>query len=64
MAAEFDRETIERFRAMPAREAYEEAKRAVYRSGPVSSDDFIDIFSQLVDEGVLTWDQVEEFGSS
>jgi hypothetical protein len=64
MGAEFDRETIERFRAMPARRAFEEAKSAVYRSGPVSSDDFMDIFSQLVDEGILTWDQVEDFSRS
>jgi len=64
MAAELDRETIERYRSMSAREAFEQAKSDGYRAGAVSSDDFLDLFGQLVDEGILSWDQVEEFNRS
>ena len=62
MAAEFDSGTIERLRVLPARQVLREAQDAVYRAGAVSSDDFQDIYRQLVDEGILTWDQIEELG--
>ena len=61
MAAVFDPETLERLRTMTARQAFSAAKEAVYRSGPVSSDDFVDVYEQLVDEGILSWEEVEEF---
>ena len=61
MAIRFDRETIEKLRAMPPREAIEQARRAVFQSGSVGSEDFLDIYSQLVEEDVLTWDQVNAF---
>lgn len=61
MAIRFDRETIEKLRAMPPKNALEQARRAVYQSGSVGSEDFLDIYSQLVEEGVLTWSQVEAF---
>jgi hypothetical protein len=64
MAVELDRETVERYRSLSARDAFEQAKSAGYRAGAVSSDDFLDLFGQLVDEGILTWDQVEEFNRS
>jgi len=64
MAAELDRDTIERYRSLSARDAFEQAKSAGYRAGAVSSDDFLDLFGQLVDEGILTWDQVEDFNRS
>ena len=62
MAELFDPETLERFRKMPPRRAYEEAKNAVYRLGATSSQDFVDIYEELVEQGILTWEQVEEFG--
>ena len=62
MVAEFDGETIERLRSMHPRKALREAQDAVYRAGAVSSDDFQDIYEQLVHEGILTWDQIEEYG--
>jgi hypothetical protein len=62
MAAILDPDTLDRLRSLPPREAYTEAKDAVYRSGAVSSDDFLDVYEQLVDDGILTWDQIEEFG--
>ncbi len=61
MAAVFDPETLERLRTMTARQAFSVAKEAVYRSGPVGSDDFLDVYSQLVEEGILTWEEVESF---
>ena len=61
MAAKFDEETIERFRKLPAAEVLDRAKDAVYMTGPVSSEDFRDVYRQLVEEGILTWSQVEQF---
>lgn len=64
MGTVFDKETVEQYRSLSARDAFEQAKNAVYRAGAVSSDDFLDLFGQLVDEGILTWNQVEEFNRS
>ena len=61
MAAKFDEETIERFRKLPVAEVLDRAKDAVYMTGPVSSEDFRDVYRQLVEEGILTWSQVEQF---
>ena len=61
MAAVFDPETLERLRTMTARQAFLVAREAVYRSGPVSSDDFADVYGQLVEEGILSWEEVEAF---
>ncbi len=61
MAAGFDRETLDRLRTMTPRQAYMEAKNAVFRSGAVSSEDFLDVYEQMVEQGILTWDQVEEY---
>lgn len=61
MASVFDPETLEVFRKLPPRQAYEKVRDHVYRSGAVSSDDFRDAFEELVDHGILTWEQVEEF---
>jgi hypothetical protein len=64
MTTKLDQETIERYRSLSARDAFEQAKSTAYRAGAVGSDDFLDLFEQLVDEGILTWDQVEEFNRS
>ena len=61
MSVEFDPATIARFRTMSAREAYESAREAVYRMGAHSSEDFLEVCQCLVDEGILNWDQLEEF---
>jgi hypothetical protein len=53
--------TVERLRGPPPSKAYQEARDAVYRSGPVSSEDFLDVYEQLVEENVLTWDQINSF---
>ena len=61
MAIRFDRETIERFRTMSPRRAFEEARKVVFRTDSVGSEDFLDMYDQLVEEGVLTWGQIEEY---
>lgn len=60
MAVAFDRETLEKLRALPPERALARARDALYRAGPVGSEDFLEIYRQLVDEGILSWDQVEE----
>jgi hypothetical protein len=57
----FDQSTLERFRAMRPRDVYAEARDAVYRLGSTTSEQFRDVFEELVDKGVLTWSQIEEF---
>ena len=59
MPVVLDRETVEKLRRLSPREAFEEAKNAVYRSGANSSDDFLEMYEALVEQGVLSWDQIE-----
>lgn len=61
MEALFDPETLDRFRDLPPREVFLEAKRSVYRLGAATSDDFLEVYQALVDEGILSWEQIEEF---
>lgn len=61
MPLEFDRETIERYRSLPAREVFEQVRSAVYQTGSVGSEDFLEAYEQLVREDVLTWEQVQAF---
>jgi hypothetical protein len=61
MATVFDRETLDRFRTLTPRQAFEEAKTAVYRAGAAGSDDFLDVYEELVAQGILTQEQIEEF---
>ena len=61
MAPVFDPETLDRFRTLPARRAYEEARDAVWRAGAATSDDFLDVYQELVDAGILDWEQIEAF---
>ena len=58
----FDSETIERLRTLTPREAYDSVKGALYRQGPTASEDFLDAYEELVHAGILTWEQIEEFG--
>ena len=46
----------------PPAKAYREATDAVYRSGAASSADFLDVYEQLVENGILSWDEIESFG--
>ena len=60
MSAILDRATLERLRALPPREAIRTATDAVYRTGAVSSDDFLDVYEQMVDAGIPSWEEIEE----
>ena len=61
MASVFDPETLDRIRMLPPRQAYEAVRDLVYQSGSRTSEDFRDAFEELVEHGILTWEQVEEF---
>ena len=61
MASVFDPETLDRIRMLPPRQAYEAVRGLVYQSGSRTSEDFRDAFEELVEHGILTWEQVEEF---
>jgi len=55
-----DPETVERLRYAAPEDAYREIRKAVLASGG-SSGEFLDAFTELVDAGVLSWEQIEEF---
>jgi hypothetical protein len=57
----FDPEQIEILRGLPAREAFERVKDALYRNGGATSDEFLDAFDEMVALGILTPEQLEEY---
>ena len=62
MPIKFDPETLERFRTLTPGEIYTEVNEAVHRApGGAGSEDFLDALEILVDEGILSWDQIENF---
>jgi len=64
MPIKFDPETLERFRTLTPQEIYTEVNEAVHRTPAASgSEDFLDALETLVDEGILSWDQIENFES-
>jgi hypothetical protein len=61
---EIDRKTLEDLRELEPREAWEQVRRAVYQSpGGAASEDFQAALEQLVAEGILSWDEIEQFES-
>lgn len=63
MAVAFDPETLARFRRLPPGKVYQEAREAVYKAGATNSGDFLDVYEELVNQGILSWDQIEEYDS-
>jgi hypothetical protein len=60
MPIKFDPETLERFRRLNPIEICAEVTAAVHAApGGGGSEDFLDALESLVDEGLLTWDQIE-----
>lgn len=59
--SEFDPQTLDRFRALEPRAVFEEVRDALYRRGAASSADFLEVYEELVSEGILTWEQIEGF---
>ncbi len=58
---EFHPDEIAVLRGLPPRQAFERVKDGLYRAGSVSSDEFLDAYEQLVELGVLTPEQLDEF---
>lgn len=62
MPIKFDPDTLDRFRRLTPNEIYTEVTAAVHQTpGGVGSEDFLDALETLVDEGILSWDQIENF---
>ena len=61
MAGIFDPEQIEELKKLPLQEAFERVKNALYKSRDAGSHDFMDAFEELVEAGVFTPEQLEEF---
>jgi hypothetical protein len=59
MAIRFDDETLERFRHLRPEEALRRARSVVYGMEDAGSETFLELCEQLVEEGILTWDQVD-----
>jgi hypothetical protein len=60
MAVRFDDKTLERLRSLDPDEAFREVRNAVYAHDDVGSEDFLSAYEQLVERGILSWEQVEE----
>jgi len=62
MPIKFDHETLERFRRLSPNEVCAEVTAAVHSAaGGAGSEDFLDALESLVDEGILSWDEIENF---
>jgi len=60
MFVKFDPKTLERFRAMTPQQIYREVTDAVHQApGSTGSEDFLEALESLVEEGILSWDQIE-----
>jgi hypothetical protein len=57
-----DPDTLNELRRLSPRQAFDRLKEAVYQTPDgVGSWEFVEGIQTLVDEGILTWDEVEEF---
>jgi len=56
-----DERTLERLRTLSAPEVFRDVADAIWAAGPAGSEDFLDVLDQLVEQGILTQEQVEEF---
>jgi hypothetical protein len=59
--AEIDAETLDRYRTLEPRAVFQEVRDALYRRGAATSADFLEVYEELVAEGILTWEQIEGF---
>ncbi len=58
----FDPQTVDHFRTLTSRQTYLEVKRTILTMGG-SSEDFLNAFTELVDAGLLSWDEIDRFES-
>ena len=61
MALRLDEETIERLRSLGPERAVDAARNVVLATQEAGSEDFLDLYEQLVEEGILSWHQVEQY---
>jgi hypothetical protein len=62
---EMDPKTIETLRTLEPKRAWEEVRRAVLQNPwGASSDDLRAALRQVVDAGILTWEEIEAFEDS
>ena len=57
-----DEETLERLRSLSPHEVLRAVTDAIHGAGPAGSEDFLEVFDQLIERGILTSEQVEAFG--
>jgi hypothetical protein len=62
---ELDETSLEELRRLDPRKAYEAVRRAVLQNPwGASSEDLRTALEQVVEAGILTWDEVESFEGS
>ena len=59
----FDPETLERWQRLGPKVAYSEARDSLFQQGASTSEEFLDVWEDLVDKGLLTWEEIEAFES-
>ena len=59
--AEFDPTTLDRWRRLGPRTAFTEAREALLKLGATSSDDLLDVYEELVEQGLLSWEDISSF---
>ena len=60
-----DEKTLENLKGLTPREAYESVRRAVLQNPwGASSEDLRTAFEQVIEAGILTWEEVETFEGS
>ena len=60
MGIRFDDRTLDRLQSLEPKDAFQAVQDAVFAMDDVGSEDFLSACEQLVDRGILSWDQVEE----
>jgi hypothetical protein len=62
---ELDDMTLETLRELEPRKAYDAVRRAVQQSPwGSSSEDMLSAMEQMVEAGILTWAQIDQFDAS
>ena len=61
-AIRLDDRSLERLRGLSPPEVLRAVTDAIYGAGPVGSEDFLEVLDQLIEQGILTPEQVEAFG--
>ncbi len=59
---QIDEKTLQELRCLEPRKAYDSVRRAVLQNPwGASSEDFQDAMRQVVEAGILTWEQIDRF---